>query len=109
MPLRLIVCVAPLDELLVIVTVPVSVAAVVGSNVIVIGAVCPGLSVIEPVTPDIANPVPEIDAELMVTGAVPLELSVTTCVVAVFRFTLPKATLVVFRLSPAIAAFSCNG
>jgi hypothetical protein len=45
----------------------------------------------------------------MVTGAVPLELSVTTCVVAVFRFTFPKATLVVLNFSPGIAAFSCNG
>ena len=39
------------------------------------------------------NPVPVSEAEVMVTGAVPLEVSVTGRVVGVFRVTLPNARL----------------
>ena len=45
------------------------------------------------VAPDIVKPVPVNVAELMVTGAVPLELSVTGSVVGVFTVTLPNAKL----------------
>ena len=42
------------------------------------------------------------------TAAVPLEVSVTVCVVALLITTSPKATLVAFTLSPGVPAFSCS-
>ena len=45
------------------------------------------------VAPDIVKPVPVSVAELMVTGAVPVELNVTGSVDAVFTVTLPNAKL----------------
>ena len=38
----------------------------------------------------IVNPVPAIVAEFTVTGAVPVDVNVSDCVVAVFTVTLPK-------------------
>ncbi len=43
--------------------------------------------------PDIVKPVPVSAAELMVTGAVPVEVKVTDCVDAVFTVTLPNVRL----------------
>ena len=60
------------------------------------------------VAPDIVKPVPVNVAELMVTGAVPLELSVTGSVVGVFTVTLPNAKLAGLMLSVGTAAFSCR-
>jgi hypothetical protein len=40
--------------------------------------------------PTIVKPVPVIAAELTVTGAVPVDVSVNDCVVAVFTVALPK-------------------
>ena len=45
------------------------------------------------VAPDTANPAPLSVAELMVTGAVPVEVSVTGCVDAVFTVTSPNVRL----------------
>ena len=45
------------------------------------------------VAPDIVNPVPLSVAELMVTGAVPVEVNVTGCVDAVFTVTSPNVRL----------------
>jgi len=42
----------------------------------------------------------------MVTAEVPVEVKVTDCVVGVFRFTLPNATLVAFALNVATLEFS---
>jgi hypothetical protein len=39
------------------------------------------------------NPVPETAAEEMVTGAVPVEVSVKDCIVGVLTSVLPKARL----------------
>jgi hypothetical protein len=39
------------------------------------------------------KPAPEIAAEFTVTGDIPVEVSVTDCVVAVFTVTLPKLKL----------------
>jgi len=86
------VAVPPL-ALLLIVTVPVSLPAAVGSNFRSSVADCPGDNVTGVVTPDIVNPVPLIDAALMFSDAVPLEVSCTVCVAGVFTLTLPKATL----------------
>ena len=51
---------------------------------------------------------PVTATEFTVTAAVPLEVSVTVCVVALFITTLPNETLVVFRLRAGEAAFSCS-
>jgi hypothetical protein len=47
----------------------------------------------------IENPEPEIAAEFMVTGAVPVEVRVTDWVVDVFTVTLPKLRLAVLTVS----------
>jgi hypothetical protein len=59
------------------------------------------------------KPVPLIVAALMVTDAVPLEVSFTVCVAGVFRLTLPKATLADPTVSAGVpvvvaAGFSCS-
>ena len=52
-----------------------------------------GFKVTGKVAPDIVKPVPLSAAELMVTGAVPVEVNVTGSVDAVFTVTLPNARL----------------
>ena len=58
--------------------------------------------------PATENPVPEIASELMVTGAVPLEVNVTDCVATVPTETLPNASEVVLALKAGVAALSCT-
>ena len=58
--------------------------------------------------PDIVKPVPLSVAELMVTGAVPVEVNVTGSVEAVFTVTLPNARLVGLTVNVGTAAFSCR-
>lgn len=58
--------------------------------------------------PATENPGPEIESELIVTAAVPLDVTVTDFVTAVPTETLPKASAVVLRLNAAVAAFSCR-
>jgi hypothetical protein len=64
------------------------------------------------VIPDWANPVPETATLLMVTGPVPPDVSWTVFVAAVFRLTLPKATLLAPSVRAAVAVllagFSCS-
>jgi hypothetical protein len=71
------------------------------------------VSAIGAVIPDIVKPVPAIAAPLIVSEAVPLEVSFTVCVVGVFNGTLPKATVLDPSVSPAVpvvvaAGFSCS-
>jgi hypothetical protein len=54
------------------------------------------------------NPVPVNVAELMVTGAVPLEVSVTGSIDGVFSVTLPNAALAGLMVNVGTAAFSCR-
>jgi hypothetical protein len=96
-PLRLIVAVA---ALLLIVIDPAKEPAVAGSKLTVRVAVCPGFSVTGNPTPESPNPVPATDAPLIVNAAVPEEVSVTVFAAAVFRATLPNATLVELTVSP---------
>ena len=49
--------------------------------------------------PDTVNPAPLSAAELMVTGAVPVEVNVTGCVDAVFTVTSPNVRLVALIVS----------
>lgn len=58
--------------------------------------------------PETVKPVPVVESELIVTAAVPLEVTVTDFVTAVPTATLPKDSDVALRLSAAVAAFSCR-
>jgi hypothetical protein len=60
------------------------------------------------VAPDIVKPVPLNAAELMVTGAVPVEVNVTGSVDAVFTVTLPNAKLAGLVVNVGTAAFNCS-
>jgi len=83
-PLKLTLCVLPLEELLAIASVPDAAPVLLGSNWTVRVLVCPGNSTTG--KPGLASekPEPEIEAPLTVTAAVPAETRVTVCVVAVF-------------------------
>ena len=52
----------------------------------------------------IVNPVPAVAAEVTVTGAVPVEVSVSDCVVAVFTVTSPKLKLAELTASCGLGA-----
>ena len=78
---------------------PLVVPATVGSNTTVNVAVCPGFKVIGKLAPEIENPVPVIESESTVSGAVPVEEIVTDCVVVVPTGTDAKVTVVVLAAS----------
>jgi hypothetical protein len=103
-PLRLIVDVVPLDELLVSVTVPSTSPAAVGAKFTVSVAVWPGFRVNGKLTPEIVYPTPLTDPALTVTAAVPEELSVAAPVPVPSTATVPKPTLVALRVSVGTAA-----
>ena len=67
-----------------------------------------GFKVTGKVAADIVKPVPLSVAELMVTGAVPVEVNVTGSVDAVFTVTLPNAKLAGLIVNVGTAAFSCS-
>ena len=108
LPVRLITVEVPLDELLVKVNEPVSAPATVGSNCTVSVAVEFGLRVSGKVAPEKVKPAPATVAALMVTAAVPVEDSVTVCVVAVFTFTVPNPMLPALTLSVDTPDPSCK-
>ena len=58
--------------------------------------------------PDIVKPAPVKATELMVTGAVPLEVKVTDFVIGVFNAPLPKARAAVLTLKVGVQAFNCK-
>ena len=60
------------------------------------------------VAPDMVKPVPLNPAELMVTGAVPVEVNVNGSVDAVFTVTLPNARLAGLTVNVGTAAFNCR-
>jgi len=62
------------------------------------------------VAPDIEKPVPPNVPELIVTGAVPVEVNVTGSVVGVFTVTLPNGRLagLIVNVDTAPDAFSCR-
>jgi hypothetical protein len=92
-PLRLIVVVSLLEELLVIVSCPASAPEVFGLNPTFSVMLWLGFRVCGPVNPETENPPPLITTEFTVTGAFPEEVSVTACVAAALTFTFPKAML----------------
>jgi hypothetical protein len=91
--------VLPVDALLLIVICPLAGPAAIGSNRTCSIADCPGVSVTGKPPPTMANPVPVIPAESIVTGDVPVDVSVNDCVVAVLIATLPKLRLVALTVS----------
>ncbi len=107
-PLRPISAVGLADELLAIVTWPVAAPALAGSNCKLKVAACFDFKVSGNVAPDMLKPVPVRVAELIVTGAVPVDVKVTDLVDLVFTVTLPKPTLVALTLRVGTNAFSCR-
>lgn len=94
--------------LLIIVNVPLAAPVVVGSNCNCSVIELPGLRFAGKDVPATVNPVPLTAALLMVSAAVPDEVSNTDCVDAVLRLTLPKATLVAPTVSAGAAALNCR-
>jgi hypothetical protein len=97
-PLKATIAVLPLEESLPIKSCPVAVPIEVGSNCTCNVVDWVGFSVRGRLPPTIVKLVPAIEAELTVNGDVPVDVSVSDCVVAVFTVTLPKlrvATLIV--------------
>jgi hypothetical protein len=92
-PLRATTVVEPVDESLLIVICPLAVPVAVGRNCTCSVTSWVGFSVTGRLPPTIVKPAPVIAAELTVTGAVPVEVSVNDCVVAAFTVTLPKLRL----------------
>lgn len=71
-------------------------------------AVCPGLSVRGSASPEMLNPVPATEPELMVSAAVPVDWIDTDCVAVEFSVTSPKLTLVEAMVHAGEAALSCS-
>ena len=93
-PLRAMVELVPVEELLVRVTVPLAAPATVGSKPIVRVAVLPAARVSGKLTPEMVKPLPPTEPALTVTVPVPDEVNVTVWVLVVATFTVPKPTLV---------------
>ena len=86
------------------VAVPPTDPATVGANMTFKVALLPGFKVIGVAIPEIEYPVPETETALTVTAAVPVELSVTDCVLVVFSVTVPNATLAALTPSLGVVA-----
>jgi hypothetical protein len=96
------------DELLWMVSWPVTIPVAAGSNCTSSVIAKLGFKVTGKVAPDIVKPVPLNVAELMVTGAVPVAVNVTDKVDAVFSVTLPNVRLVMLTVNVGTPAFSCS-
>jgi len=86
------------------VTCPVTNPAVAGSNFTFRVTDWARFKVTGKVAPDMVKPVPLNAAELMVTGTVPVEVSVSGCVDGVFRVTLPNVRLAALIANCGLAA-----
>jgi hypothetical protein len=93
------------EALLTMVSCPLNVPAVVGSNCSCNVSDCPGLSVAGTVAPETENPVPVNAAEFTVSGVVPVEVTTSDCATGVFKATLPNPIDVAFTpmAAPPIA------
>jgi len=76
-----------------IVNCPLAIPVDVGLNFTCNVSDCAGPRVVGRELPTTVKPAPVIAAEFTVTGAVPVEVSVNDCIVAVFTVTLPKLRL----------------
>jgi hypothetical protein len=98
-PLRLTTAVLLVDELLSIVNCPDASPVAVGSNCTFRVTDCLGFKVTGNVAPDILNPFPLSVPELIVTGAVPVEVRVTGCFDDVFTVTLANVKFAVLSVN----------
>ena len=98
-PLRVTFAVGLVDELLLTVNCPFAAPVAGGSKVSVRVRVWPGLSVAGRLTEETEKPLPVTAMELRITGAVPPEVRVTVCVVALLTTTAPNEMLLAFRLN----------
>ena len=103
-PLRLTTAVLLVDESLWIVSWPDAAPVTTGSNCTLSVTDWPGFKVTGNVAPDIVKPEPVNAAELMVTGAVPVDVSVTGCVDGVFSVTLPNIRLTALSVNCGLVA-----
>lgn len=83
---------------------PVTAPAVVGSNVTVNVAVCPGVRIVPFETPLALNPAPTVVRAETVRFEFPVLVSVEVSELEVFRLTVPKLRLVGFAVSVRVAA-----
>jgi hypothetical protein len=102
-PLRFTTAAFPLAALLLIASCPLAAPGDVGSNCTCSVIDWVGFSVAGKLPPTIVKPAPEIATEFTVTGDVPVDVSVTDCVVAVFTGTLPKLKLAVLIVNSGVA------
>jgi len=91
--------VLPLAELLLIASCPLAAPGEVGSNCTCNVVDSVGFRVTGKLLPTMVKPAPVIAAEFTVTGEVPVDVSVSDCVVAVFTVTLPKLRLAALIVS----------
>ena len=103
LPLKLTVAVGALLE---IVSKRVAEIDVAGSNWTVTTVACPGLRVRGKLPPATENPVPDAVAAVIVTAAVPFDVTVTEFVTAVPTATLPNERDAALKPSVGVAAFS---
>lgn len=96
------------DELLVMVNCPDAEPVAVGLNTRVMFRLWPGFSVAGRLTAEDEKPLPVTETALTMTAAVPLDVSVTVCVVELFTTTPPNEMLVALMLRAGVAAFSCS-
>jgi hypothetical protein len=102
-PLRSTTAVLLVDELLWIINCPDAGPVAVGSKCTSRVTAWLGFKVTGNVAPDILNPLPVIVPELIVTGAVPVEVRVTGCFDDVFTVTLANVRLAVLSVNCGLA------
>ena len=105
-PVRVMAAVVPAELLLLLVMVnlPVTAPAAVGSNLTVNAVVCPGFSVTGKVVPVTVKPVPEMVGALMVRGELPVELKVRVFVEGLVVPTPPNAKAVALEAMMRVEA-----
>jgi hypothetical protein len=102
-PFRATTVALPVDESLLIAICPLADPAVVGRNCTCNVIDCVGFSVTGKLPPTSVKPAPVIAAEFTVTGDVPVDVSVSDCLVAVFTVTLPKLRLAELIVNSGLA------
>jgi hypothetical protein len=105
-PLRATVMVGLVDEVLEIANWPDKLPTVVGVKVSVRFRDWPGLSFAGRLAEDVENPLPLTVMELTVTAAVPVDVSVTDCVVEWFTTSDPNEMLLALTVRAGVAALS---
>jgi hypothetical protein len=103
-PLKATTAMLPVDESLLIVRCPLAVPVVIGENCTCNVMDWAGFNVAGKLLPTIVKAAPVIVAELTVTGDVPVDVTVSDCVVAEFTVTLPKLRLAALTANCGVSA-----